>query len=127
MDVDEGVNAVKFDGNCRKCNRYGHKAVDCRQKQPGGGKNDQKEKRKCFRCDRTGHVVAKCVAKTKANGEKITDKPGDRKGFKGSTDKNGKFMKGKAGIRTQNEVTDDESDPEEDTFLGGNGDSEEED
>ena len=42
-------------------------------------------------------------------------------------DKNGKFMKGKAGIRTQNEVTDDESDPEEDTFLGGNGDSEEED
>ena len=128
MEVDEGVNAVgKFDGKCRKCNRYGHKAVDCRQKQPGGGKTDQKETRKCFRCDRTGHLVSKCVAKTKANGEKITDKPGDKKGFKGSKDRNGKSGKGKSGIRSQAEVTDDESDPEEDTFLGGKGDSEEED
>ena len=122
MDYEEGVNNLnnKFEGTCRKCGKFGHKAVDCRQK-------DQKEKRKCFRCDRTGHVVAKCVAKTKANGEKITEKPGDKKGFKKQRDKNGKFSKGRSALRSQNEVTDeDDEDDEDDHFLGEKGDSEEE-
>ena len=71
-------------------------------------------------------MVAKCVAKTKANGEKIFEKPGDRKGFKNPKDKNGKYIKGKTAIRSHNEVTDDESEQEEDSFLAGKGDSEEE-
>ena len=128
MDYEEGgVNAVggKFNGNCRKCGKYGHKAVECKQKSEAG-RSDQKDKRKCFRCDRPGHMVAKCVAKTKANGEKIFEKPGDRKGFKNPKDKNGKYIKGKTAIRSHNEVTDDESEQEEDSFLAGKGDSEEE-
>ena len=128
MDYEEGgVNAVggKFNGNCRKCGKYGHKAVECKQKSEAG-RSDQKDKRKCFRCDRPGHMVAKCVAKTKANGEKILEKPGDRKGFKNPKVKNGKYIKGKTAIRSHNEVTDDESEQEEDSFLAGKGDSEEE-
>ena len=128
MDYEEGgVNAVggKFDGNCRKCGKYGHKAAECRQK-PGAGKYDQKDKRKCYRCDRPGHMKKDCIAKTKANGEKILERTGDKKGFKNQKDKSGKFMKGRSALRTQNEVTDDESEHEEDSFLAGKGDSEEE-
>lgn len=36
-----------FDGNCRKCQRYGHKAVDCM-------------KDRCFNCGGHGHLAASC-------------------------------------------------------------------
>ena len=125
MDYDDGgVNSVKFEGNCRKCGKYGHKAADCRQKL-GLGRSDQKDRKKCYRCDREGHLKRDCIAKTKANGEKIIEKPGDKKGFTIKKDKSGKIRKG-TGIRTQNEVTDDESEDENKSFLDEKGDSEEE-
>ena len=125
MDYDDGgVNSVKFEGNCRKCGKYGHKAADCRQKL-GLGRSDQKDRKKCYRCDRQGHLKRDCIAKTKANGEKIIEKPGDKKGFTNKKDKSGKIRKG-TGIRTQNEVTDDESEDENKSFLDEKGDSEEE-
>ena len=65
------------------------------------------------------------IAKTKANGEKIIAKPGDKKGFTNKKDKSGKIRKG-TDIRTQNEVTDDESEDEDKSFLAERGDSEEE-
>lgn len=36
-----------FDGTCHKCQRYGHKAIDCM-------------KDKCFNCGETGHIAARC-------------------------------------------------------------------
>ena len=70
MDIDDdSMNAMgKFDGNCRTCGTYGHKAAQCRK---GKGK-DAKDKKKCYRCDRDGHFKRDCIAKTKANGDKIT-------------------------------------------------------
>ena len=113
MEVDEdGMNAMgKFDGNCRKCGTYGHKAANCRKgdgkmtRNPGG-------ERKCYRCDRTNHLKKDCRAKTKANGDKIVDKIDKNKKEGGK-----KFEKKKWGkVRKQAEVTDDEEEHDEEDF-----------
>ena len=124
MDVDDdSMNAMgKFDGNCRTCGTYGHKAAQCRK---GKGK-DAKDKKKCYRCDRDGHFKRDCIAKTKANGDKITGS-NDKKKVPGKEkfDKKKQF-RGKSGVRTQAEVTDDEEEQDGDDFLGEEGGSEEE-
>ena len=125
MDFEEGVNAAgKFNGNCRKCKKYGHKAADCNK--PGVQGIGQENQRKCYRCNRVGHLKKDCHAKTKANGEKIIDKPGDKRGQKPNRDKKGRLQKGKGAVRSQNEVTDEESEGEESDFLDPEGDPEEE-
>ena len=127
MDIDDGINATgNFQGNCRRCKKFGHKAVDCKVK-PGGGvaKMDPKD-RKCFRCERPGHMKKECHAKTKANGEKIVEKPGDKRGQRPTRGKGGQFRKGRGMVRNQNEVTDDESDGDDEDFLDEEGDPEEE-
>ena len=91
----------------------------------GLGRSDHKDRKKCYRCDRQGHLKRDCIAKTKANGEKIIEKPGDKTGFTRKKDKTGKFRK-TTGIRTQNEVTDDESEDEDKSFLAEKAESEEE-
>lgn len=120
MDVDdENMNAMgKFDGNCRKCGTYGHKAVQCRKTKG----TDAKDQRKCYTCDRTGHLKKDCVAKTKANGEKIVRNTDNKKGF----GKGKKQFKGKSSVRTQAEVTDDDEEENGDDFLDEEGDLEEE-
>ena len=123
MDVDEeGMNAMgRFEGNCRKCGTYGHKASDCRKSKTKTG-SDAKDQRKCYTCDRTGHMKKDCHAKTKANGDKIVRSTDKKKSF----GKDKKQFKGKSGVRTQAEETDDEDEQDEDDFLGEEGDSEEE-
>ena len=124
MDIDEeGMNAMgKFDGNCRKCGTYGHKAAQCRKTKG----TDQKDQRRCHTCDRTGHFKKDCIAKTKANGEKIVRNTDNKKGSgKGKFEKKKQF-KGKSSVRTQAEVTDDDEEEDEDDFLGEEGDLEEE-
>ena len=63
-----------------------------------------------------------CHAKTKANGDKIVRNTDKKKSF----GKDKKQFKGKSGVRTQAEVTDDEDEQDGDDFLGEEGDSEEE-
>ena len=123
MDVDEeGMNAMgRFEGNCRKCGTYGHKASDCRKSKTKTG-SDAKDQRKCYTCDRTGHMKKDCHAKTKANGDKIVRSTDKKKSF----GKDKKPFKGKSGVKTQAEADDDEDEEDEDDFLGEEGDSEEE-
>ena len=122
----DGYNAMgKFQGNCRECGTFGHKATNCYKNKPRDGGAKSSAERKCHRCDRTGHLKSKCVAKTKANGEKIREAPSKRdfsreKGIK-------KKGNAKSGVRTQSEDTDDEEEAEEEgDFLGEEGDSAEE-
>ena len=107
MDWEENVQNMKsFDGKCNICKIYGHKARDCRKKKT----MDQRgETRKCYTCDRTGHLKKDCRAKTKANGEKIIRKQEDK-------DKRRKDQK-RGRVRKQDEVTDEESDAENEDFL----------
>ena len=99
MEWEENVQGLKnFDGKCNICKIYGHKAKDCRKK-----KTTENQ-----RGDRTGHLKRDCRAKTKANGEKIIRKQEDK-------DKNKKDQK-KGRVRTQNEVTDEESDGDNEDF-----------
>ena len=116
MDWEENVQNIKsFDGKCNICKIYGHKARDCRKKKT----MDQRgETRKCYTCDRTGHLKKDCRAKTKANGEKITRKQEDK-------DKKRKDQK-RGRIRKHDEVTDEESDAENEDFLEEKEESEEE-
>ena len=116
MDWEENVQNMKsFDGKCNICKIYGHKARDCRKKKT----MDQRgETRKCYTCDRTGHLKKDCRAKTKANGEKIIRKQEDK-------DKKRKDQK-RGRIRKHDEVTDEESDAENEDFLEEKEESEEE-
>ena len=116
MDWEENVQNMKsFDGKCNICKIYGHKARDCRKKKT----MDQRgETRKCYTCDRTGHLKKDYRAKTKANGEKIIRKQEDK-------DKKRKDQK-RGRIRKQDEVTDEESDAENEDFLDEKEESEEE-
>ena len=116
MDWEENVQNMKsFDGKCNICKIYGHKARDCRKKKT----MDQRgETRKCYTCDRTGHLKKDCRAKTKANGEKIIRKQEDK-------DKRRKDQK-RGRVRKQDEVTDEESDAENEDFLEEKEESEEE-
>ena len=117
MDWEENVQGMRnFDGRCNLCKAYGHKAKDCRKKKTT--ENQRSETRKCYTCDRTGHLKKDCRAKTKANGEKIIRKQEDK-------DKKKKDQK-KGRIRKQNEVTDEESDGENEDFLEEKEESEEE-
>ena len=109
MEWEENVQGMRgFDGRCNKCQAYGHRARDCRKKKET--ENQRGETRKCYTCDRTGHLKKDCRAKTKANGEKIIRKNPEDK------DKKKKDQK-KGCVRTQQEVTDDESDEEKKDFL----------
>ena len=123
MKVDEdGMNAMgRFDGNCKKCGTYGHKADNCRRGTANSGKivRGNGGEKKCHRCDRTSHLVRDCRARTKANGETIVDKV-DKKPQKSNP--KGKFGK----VRAQAEVSEDEEDDEEECFLEEEGESEEE-
>jgi hypothetical protein len=125
MDVDDdGVRAMdRFDGTCRKCGTYGHKASTCRKGRTQGQGGDQ---RKCFTCDRPGHMKKDCRARTKANGEKIVRNPEKKKTFGKEKDHKKTGFKGKGSVRTQAEVTDEEDEQDEEDFLGEEGDSEKE-
>ena len=117
MEWEENVQGLKsFDGKCNICKIYGHKARDCRKRKTT--ENQRGEARKCYTCDRTGHLKKDCRAKTKANGEKITRKPEDK-------DKKRKDQK-RGRIRKHDEVTDEESDAENEDFLEEKEESEEE-
>ena len=117
MEWEENVQGMRnFDGRCNLCKAYGHKAKDCRKKK--NTENQRSETRKCYTCDRTGHLKKDCRAKTKANGEKIIRKQEDK-------DKKKKDQK-KGRVRKQNEVTDEESDGDNEDFLEEKEESEEE-
>lgn len=122
MEWDDEVRA-KFDGDCNKCGKYGHRASNCWKDKPRKQQSDQKQQVKCYGCDRLGHVRTECRATHKLNGDKIVrkDQGGDKK-------KAGKAEKGKGRMRKAEEVTDnedeDEEEKEEDDFLEQSGDSE---
>ena len=121
MEVDEGVRTF-FEGNCHKCGDKGHKARDCTK---GRGKAGPKEKG-CFRCGRTTHLKRDCVAKRRLDGTIIPTGGKDNKEYKKGEKKNfSDKKKGKPGVRrTQDEAT--EEDPEEQDFLGSEGESDSE-
>lgn len=59
---------MRFSGYCRKCNTYGHKAIDCRVVPRVEGvptKNRfaalEEKSVECFRCGKQGHVARKCM------------------------------------------------------------------
>ena len=55
-----------FQGNCHKCGKQGHKAADCKVKNPKGpktNKKDEGEKPTCSFCGREGHTESKCFYK----------------------------------------------------------------
>ena len=82
--------------------------------------------RKCYTCERRGHMKNDCRARTKANGEKIVRNPEKKKTFGKETDNTKTGWKGKGSVRTQAEVTDEEDEPDDEDFLGEEGDSEKE-
>ena len=67
-----------------------------------------------------------CRARTKANGEKIVRNPEKKKTFGKEKDNKKTGWKGKGSVRTQAEVTDEEDEPDDEDFLGEEGDSEKE-
>ena len=122
----DGYNAMgKFQGNCRECGTFGHKATNCYKNKNRDGGAKSSEEKKCHRCDRTGHLKSKCVARTKANGEKLREIPSKRDFSKDKGIK--KKGSAKSGVRNQSEGTDDEEEAEEEgDFLGEEVDSAEE-
>ena len=73
-EEERALFAKTFKGRCRKCGKFGHKAVQCEsdttkaprnpsQGRDGGGSNRVKFKGKCNHCGKYGHKEAQCWAK----------------------------------------------------------------
>ena len=63
MSEDEIALFVKsFKGLCNKCGKYGHKGVDCREKEKDDEKPPSKSffNGKCYHCGTGGHRKADC-------------------------------------------------------------------
>ena len=66
-DKEMNLQAIQqgFKGKCDNCNQWGHKAVNCPQKNnsdqgSGNNYNKRKETRTCDFCNKKGHVKINC-------------------------------------------------------------------
>jgi hypothetical protein len=61
-----GAAGRKFEGTCNSCGRRGHRAADCRVKDP---KTPSKDSKVCGHCKKKGHTEDQCYAmKRESNG-----------------------------------------------------------
>ena len=76
MNVGKGYGKGQFPGICFKCNKPGHKAVNCQSQQaspntnaPGKGGASSNTNRGCFTCGQTNHMQKDCPIYKKGKGK----------------------------------------------------------